>query len=149
MASTRRENQQHTLSQQVNGSRRFLTSSLILTGNVCIGYQIASLLHNVGWQTQVIHNDAHAYDLLRREKVDSVVVDIDTPGLNGLSYLCWCKFRRPSIAIYAICSGGNTISMQAARNLGCRGYFYLRQGKVLVDTRCGMARGLTSSQYDG
>jgi CheY-like chemotaxis protein len=146
MSLTLREDQQHTLSQQVNGSRRWLTSSLILTGNVCIGHQVASLLHNVGWQTQVIHDDRQAYDLLYRENVDSVVVDIDTPGLHGLSCLCWCKFRRPSIAVYAICSGGNTLSMQAARNLGCRGYFYLRQHKILVDTRCGMARGLTSSQ---
>ncbi len=143
MSVTRRKIQQHTLSQQVNRSRRFLTSSLILTGNVCLGYQIASLLHNVGGQTHVIHNDAHAYDLLRREKVDSVVVDIDTPGLNGLSYLCWCKFRRPSIAIYAICSGGNTKSMQVARSLGCKGYFYLGQGKALVETRYGMARNIT------
>jgi hypothetical protein len=76
-------------------------------------------------------------------EVDSIVVDIDTLELNGLSFLVWCKLNRPSIAIYAICSGGNTKSMRVARNLGCKGYFYFGQGKALVETRYGMARDIT------
>lgn len=98
----------------------------------------------MGWQTHVIHHYSHAYDILNNnEQIDSVIVDIDSPGLNGLPCLFWCKVNRPMLTIYAICSGGNSKAMQIARNIGCKGYFYIKQGKILVDTRCGLARGLT------
>lgn len=133
----------HQSLQPDTSRHRLSSSALILTGSVNTGDHIADLLQKVGCNSQLIHNDQHAYDLLRRLDIDTIIVDIETQGLNGLSCLSWCKVHRPSITAYVICSGGNSRSMRIARDLGCRGYFYLRQGNALVETRYGMAREIT------
>jgi len=113
---------------------------LILTGNVMIGNQIASLLGAHGRQAQVVRSDVQAYNMILQGIVDAVVADIDDVSLDGLSVLALCKHHNPSITSYAICRDGNSKPMHLARSLSCAGYFYLKQGEIpQIDTSRGMA----------
>jgi len=119
---------------------------LILTGNVIIGNQVASLLNAHSRQTQVIHSDVQAYNIILTGTVHAIVADIDDVSLGGLSVLALCKHHNPSITTYAICRDGNSKPMHLARSLSCAGYFYLKQGEIQqIDTGRGMAIQLISS----
>lgn len=113
---------------------------LILTGNVCVGYQVANLLGRMQWQTHVLHSDHHAYDALRRHGADVVVADIDTAGLGGLAVMGFCSQQHPDITTFAIAANEHDLSSRLAQNLGgCRGYFYLGNHGLNIDTSRGLA----------
>jgi len=119
------------------------TQCLILTGNVIIGNQIASLLNAQDQQTQVIRSDVDVYNMIAQGTVDTVVADIDDVSLGGLSVLALCKHYNPPVPSYAICRDGNSKSMRLARSLNCAGYFYLIQDEMQqIDTSRGMAARL-------
>jgi len=119
---------------------------LILTGNTMLGNQLASLLHEHGWQTQVVRSDVQVYNMILTGTVHAIVADIDDLSLSGLSVLVLCKYHEPSITSYAICRDGHGKPMQIARSLNCAGYFYLKQGEIQqIDTNRGMAARLVSS----
>ncbi|MFN2105624.1 MAG: DNA-binding response regulator [Candidatus Promineifilaceae bacterium] len=119
---------------------------LVLSGNVSIGYQAASLLENHGWQTHVVHSDHEAYDCINADHIDAVVADIDAVDLGGLAVLAFCHRRYPAITTYAIAQTENEYGKRMARDAGgCDGYFYLIKGTLQIDPRHGMAAELTDA----
>jgi DNA-binding response OmpR family regulator len=119
--------------------------SLILTANVSIGYQAASLLENHGWHTNVVHSDLQAYDSILTKGIDAVVADIDAADLGGLAVLAFCHHRYPAIATYAITQPDDEYGKKMARDAGgCQGYFYLTKGRLQIDPGRGMAAELSA-----
>jgi len=136
-------NAQRDSRQTMAGTTR--KQCLILTGNVIIGDQIASLLNAQGRQTQVVGSDVEVFNIIAQGRVDAVIADIDDISLGGLSVLALCKHHNPAIPSYAICRDGNSKPMYLARRLNCAGYFYLKQDEMQkIDTSRGMAAWLTS-----
>lgn len=117
---------------------------LILVENLCLGYQLSTLLKKMDWQMDVVHQDKQAYALILRGGLDAVITDIETSQLGGLAVLTYCKRHWPSITTYAIArNGGDAYLKKLARDMGgCRGYFYLTDSLLEVDTTIGMVAQL-------
>lgn len=129
--------------------KRQTTRGLILSANIIIGHQLASLLGACGWRMQVVNTDKQAYALILQGDVEVVVADIDASGLGGMAVLVYCKHHRPSITTLALTRGTYPYLERLAHELGgCEGFFYLSDGKLEVDTRAGMAPRLLSQPDD-
>ena len=117
---------------------------LSLVENLCRGYQLSTLLKKRNWQMDVVHQDRQAYALILSGGLDAVVTDIETSHLGGLAVLTYCKRHWPSITTYAIArNGGDAYLKKLARDMGgCRGFFYLTDSRLEVDTGIGMAAQL-------
>jgi CheY-like chemotaxis protein len=117
---------------------------LILVENLCLGYQLSTLLKKKHWQMDVVHQDKQAYALILRGGLDTVITDIETSQLGGLAVLTYCKRHWPSITTYAIArNSGDAYLKKLARDMGgCRGFFYLTDSQLEVDTGIGMAAQL-------
>lgn len=119
---------------------------LIMSGNVGIGHQIASLMKSLGWRADVVHNDLQARDHILCSSIDVVIADIDTVDLGGLAILAFCHHRYPAVITYAIAQADDDYGKRAARDAGgCQGYFYLMKGKMQIDLRRGMAAELAAA----
>lgn len=116
---------------------------LILSANIIIGYQIASLLNACGWRMQVVHTDRQAYAQILQGNVNVVVADIDASDLGGMAVLFYCKQHRPSIRRFALTQGTDSYLEMLARDMGgCEGFFYRPGGRLEIDTHTGMAARL-------
>ncbi len=117
---------------------------LILVENLCLGYQLSTLLKKKNWQMDVVHHDRQAYALILNGGLDTVVTDIENSHLGGLAVMTYCKRHWPSISTYAIArNGGDAYLKKLARDMGgCRGLFYLTDSRLEVDTSIGMAAQL-------
>ena len=104
---------------------------LILTNNVIIGHQIATLLSSShGWRMKIIHKDRQAYALIQQGEMDVVVADIDGIDLGGLAVLAYAQKE-------------DLFLKKLARDMGgCRGFFYRIKGKMELDTHTGMVTQL-------
>lgn len=123
---------------------------LILSANIIVGYQIASLLNTYGWSMQVVHTDRQAYALILQGNVDAVVADIDASDLGGMAVLFYCKHHQPSIRTFALTKGADSYLETLARDMGgCEGFFYRTGGKLEIDTHAGMAARLVGSPAPG
>jgi len=123
---------------------------LILTGNVCLGYQAAWLFERRGWQVHVVHSYGQAYKRILKENVDAVVADIDAVDLGGLAALAYCHQHDPSITTYAIAPTDDAYRKTLARDLGgCDGFFYLVKGSLKIDFSRGMAARATTPGFTG
>jgi len=119
---------------------------LILSANIIVGYQIASLLSAYGWRMQVVHTDRKAYALILQGSVDVVVADIDASNLGGMAVLFYCKHHRPSIRTFALTQGADAYLETLAHDMGgCEGFFYRTGGRLEIDTHAGMAARLVGS----
>jgi CheY-like chemotaxis protein len=119
---------------------------LILAEDVCIGNQIASLLEAYEWPVHVVHSDKQAYDLMLQESMDVVIADIDAVKLGGLAVLVYCHHQDPSIITYAIAPVDDGYRKKLARDLGgCRGFFYLINKRLEIDTCRGVAAELATA----
>lgn len=125
--------------------RRPERKCLILSGNVCLGYQTAWLFERHGWQAHVVHDDGQAYEHMLKENVGVVVADIDAIDLGGLATLTYCRQHDPSITTYAIAPSDDAYRKSLARDLGgCDGFFYLEKGSLKIDFSRGMAARVTN-----
>lgn len=107
---------------------------LILAGNNGIGNQIAFLLQQCRWQTNIVHSDQHAYDCLESDKFDTVIADIDAADLGGLAVLAFCHQQYPAIATYAIARSDDEYGKKMASEAGgCRGFVHLYDKKAAAD----------------
>jgi DNA-binding NtrC family response regulator len=122
---------------------------LILADNICIGYQMAALLDANHWQTQVVHLENDAYKGIRGGKLNVLIADIEAAGLGGLAALIYCHHRYPQVAIYAILQSDDSHLKMLARDLaGCRGFFYLKNKGLKIDTDRGVAAWLSAQSED-
>jgi len=118
---------------------------LILVEDTGTGNQITSLLEPYGWRMHVVHSDKHAYDLMLQESMDVVIADIDAVDLGGLAMLAYCHHQDPSIITYAIAPIDDGYRKKLARDLGgCRGFFYLINKRLEIDTCRGVAAELAT-----
>lgn len=119
---------------------------LVLTGNVCIGYQLSSLFRRHGWTMQVVHSDVAAFSaILQRNNVEVVVADIGTPDLGGLAVLAYCHQNLPSITTLGVMrSEDEHLKKLAHLAGGCRDFFYLEDDSLQIDTSRGMGAALHS-----
>jgi CheY-like chemotaxis protein len=132
------------------GARLETVRGLILSANIIIGYQLASLLGACGWRMQVVNADKQAYAPILQGDVDVVVADIDASDLGGMAVLVYCKQHRPSITTFALTRGTYSYLARLAHALGgCEGFFYLSNGKLEVDTHAGMAAQLLRHPDEG
>lgn len=124
---------------------------MILVENLCLGYQLSTLLKKRNWQMDVVHQDRQAYAMILGGEVDTVITDIETSHLGGLAVLTYCKRHWPSISTYAIArNSGDAYLKKLARDMGgCRGYFYLTDSRLDIDTGIGMAAKLTRQAATG
>lgn len=129
------------LSQRAPGVRQQPSRRcLVLSGNVSVGYQAASLLENQGWHTSVVHSPVQAYDHILTDSFGAVVADIDTADLGGMAVLAFCHHRYPAIITYAIAQADDEYGKKMAREAGgCQGYFYLMKGGLQINANRGIA----------
>ena len=124
-------------------SAKPLKKGLIVAQNVVIGYQLATLFRQRGWEMLVVHRDYAAYEVILREKIQAVVADIDSPNLGGLAVLTYCHHHYPSIDTYAVLQHENGELKKLAKAVaGCRDFFYLEDKSLQLDTNRGMAAAL-------
>lgn len=133
----------HGPSASING--------LVLAGNVIIGHQVAHLLSSArGWQMQVANRDKQAYAHIAQGRLVAAVADIDTSDLGGLAFLVYARRHWPSATTYAITDNGDAYIKQLAHDMaGCRGFFYLSAGKLMLDMHSGMAAQLLGEHHAG
>lgn len=117
---------------------------LILVENLCLGYQLSTFLKKNDWQMHVVRQDRQAYALILRGGLDTVITDIETSHLGGMAVMSYCKRHWPSVTTYAIArNGGDAYLKKLARDMGgCRGFFYLTDSRLEIDTGIGMAAQL-------
>ena len=129
---------------------RGTAQGMVLSANIIVGYQIASLLSAYGWRMQVVYTDRQAYALILQGNVDVVVADIDASDLGGMAVLFYCKHHQPSIRTFALTQGADSYLETLARDLGgCEGFFYRTGGRLEIDTHAGMAAQLVGSPERG
>ncbi|OIO70780.1 MAG: DNA-binding response regulator [Zetaproteobacteria bacterium CG_4_9_14_3_um_filter_49_83] len=123
-------------------------NGIILADNVCIGYQVSSLLDRLDWKMRVVHSEQDLYLALQQKALGVLIADIMNDGLGGLSALEHCRNHHPSITTYAITQYNDRYRKKMARDeAGCQGFFYLVNGNLQVDTSHGMAAVLTQQQH--
>lgn len=110
-------------------------SMLVLSHNVIVGYQAARLLGARGWQATVMHDAGEAHDFIGSSKVQGIAVDIDSDGLDGLGFVRHSRQRHPSIICYTICRQIDDARITLLRELGCTGFFTLKEGMLEIDCR--------------
>ena len=117
---------------------------LVLSGSVVIARQLSLLLASTcGWHMHVVHEDRAAYACIRHVRLHAVIADIDASVLGGLPFLIHVRRHHPMIARYAITGNDDAYIKQLACDMaGCRDFFYLTQGKLMIDTDSGMAARL-------
>ncbi len=120
---------------------------LILSANVCVGFQVASLLEPFETKVQVYHSAYQIYKQLEQEQWDVFIADINSVSLGGLATLMYCQKHFPAIATYAIVQKEDLHRKIYARDwAGCRGFFYLLKDKLEIDSHKGMAAALLGNQ---
>jgi len=119
--------------------------ALILTRNIVPGHQIARLLEMHGWVASSCHESLEL-EQIRDINPGLLVIDVSDPAEGNMRLLQSCCFS-PSIRYrVALCRGGNTPAMRAARRLGVDGFFYLNAAGKSVDTSIGLAALLLQSR---
>lgn len=119
-------------------------NGMILVENICLGYQLSTLLKQANWHMRVLHEDRQAYALILSGKLDVVIADIESKHLGGLAVLAYCKRHWPKIATYAIARHNDDayLNKLALDMGGCRGFFYLSASRLEIDPGIGMAARL-------
>jgi len=127
-----------------NSPRTAARNGVILAENICLGYQLSTLLQKVNWHTRVLHQDRQAYALILSGKLDVVIADIESSHLGGLAVLAYCKRHWPKISTYAIARNNDDayLNKLALDMGGCRGFFYLSPSRLEIDPGSGMAARL-------
>jgi len=106
---------------------------------------MASLLEKYAWRMHVVDNDQQAYAFMQREPVHVVIADIDAVDMGGLAVLACSHHLYPSMEVYAIVTADDGYRKKLARDLcGCRGFFYVTGGKLIVGSGQGIAAQITT-----
>jgi len=119
--------------------------ALIITQRIVAGHQIACILENHGWSSVSTHNTMKLSDV-SRQCPGMLVIDVTDPQNGNLNLLH--TFSRTSNMAYlvALCEGGNTPTMRAARRIGVDGFFYLNRANQALDPTRGLAPLFSNSR---
>ena len=97
---------------------------LVVDDNKEIVYSISELLKYEGYETLKAYDGMEALDIMERENVDLILLDVMMPRLNGLSALMKLreKSRIPVIILSAKTEESDKVSRSEERRVGkeCR-----------------------------
>jgi len=112
--------------------------ALILTQRIVAGHQIACILEHLGWSSVSTHEAMKLSDI-ERHSPGMLVIDVTGHQDENLELLH--AFRRTGNMAYlvALCGGGNTPAMRAARRIGVDGFLYLNPSNQALDPTRGLA----------
>lgn len=85
---------------------------------------LSKLLSQEGFVVDLAANGTEALDLLRRQRVNLVISDINMPDMNGLAFLREISRRFPSTNVIMITAYGGVESYLEAMNLGALEYLH-------------------------
>ena len=82
------------------------------------------LLSQEGYQVELAANGMEALELLRRQRVNLVISDINMPDMNGIGFLREVSRRFPSTSVIMITAYGGVETYLEAMNLGALEYLH-------------------------
>ena len=85
---------------------------------------LSKLLSHEGFIVDLAANGTEALDLLRRQRVNVVISDINMPDMNGIAFLREISRRYPSTNVIMITAYGGVESYLEAMNLGALEYLH-------------------------
>ena len=85
---------------------------------------LSKLLTQEGFVVDLAANGTDALDLLRRQRVNLVITDINMPDMNGIGFLREVSRRYPSTNVIMITAYGGVESYLEAMNLGALEYLH-------------------------
>ena len=85
---------------------------------------LSKLLSNDGFVVELAANGSEALEMLRRQKVNLVISDINMPDMNGITFLREISRRFPSTSVIMITAYGGVESYLEAMNLGALEYLH-------------------------
>lgn len=85
---------------------------------------LSKLLSHEGFEVDLAANGTEALDLLRRQRVNLVISDINMPDMNGIAFLREISRRFPSTNVIMITAYGGVESYLEAMNLGAFEYLH-------------------------
>lgn len=85
---------------------------------------LSKLLGQEGFVVDLATNGTEALELLRRERVNLVISDINMPDMNGIAFLREISRHFPSTSVIMITAYGGVESYLEAMNLGAIEYLH-------------------------
>ena len=85
---------------------------------------LSKLLSRDGFVVDLAANGTEALDMLRRQRVNLVISDINMPDMNGIAFLREISRRFPSTNVIMITAYGGVESYLEAMNLGALEYLH-------------------------
>jgi DNA-binding NtrC family response regulator len=85
---------------------------------------LSKLLSRDGFVVDLAANGTEALDVLRRQRVNLVISDINMPDMNGIAFLREISRRFPSTNVIMITAYGGVESYLEAMNLGALEYLH-------------------------
>lgn len=85
---------------------------------------LSKLLSQEGFVVDIAANGTEALDILRRNRVNLVISDINMPDMNGIAFLREISRRFPSTSVIMITAYGGVESYLEAMNLGALEYLH-------------------------
>jgi len=109
----------------------------IVSNRIIPGHQLASIIAHQGWKPEIFDRHATTDEVLAIQP-DILIADIDDHSCRGIDMLHAFRRRNPLGRAIALCTGGGSPAMRAARRLGVDGFFYLNSSGLALDPRRGM-----------
>lgn len=85
---------------------------------------LSKLLSQEGYEVGSAANGLEALDLMKTQKVNLVISDLNMPGMNGLNFLRELNRKFPSTNVILITAFGGVESYLEAMNLGAFEYIH-------------------------
>ncbi len=97
---------------------------LIVDDQYWIKIMLKEVLTNSGFTAFVASNHVEALEIAKNEQPDIVVLDVNLPGIDGLSLLSSLKKVKPSIRAVFISASSYTDYVSRAMTEGALGFFF-------------------------
>lgn len=85
---------------------------------------LSKLLSQEGFVVEIAANGSEALEILRRQRFNLVISDINMPDMNGIAFLREISRRFPSTNVIMITAYGGVESYLEAMNLGALEYLH-------------------------
>jgi DNA-binding NtrC family response regulator len=98
------------------------TTILVVDDELMMRKLVEKILSRDGYRVLQAENGADALELLKQERVDIIVSDINMPTMNGFDLLRTVKQKYPAISMIMMTAYGDTYSVKDALLLGADEY---------------------------
>lgn len=110
---------------------------LLLEDEVMLNESICEFLQNDGHQVETFFDGLEAYDAIKNRAYDLLILDINVPGMDGLSFLEKIHSLKIYVATIYISALVDIEDISRAYNLGCYDYlkkpFHLKELSLRID----------------